>query len=59
MFWEIWYLLGILGVCIITYIDSKNDTGNNHLAQELYIALAGPIAFIYSLWCIYSELAKK
>ncbi len=51
----IWYLSGVIGICITTYYDSKHNAPSGHLLEYLFVSITGPIAFLYGLWVAYNE----
>ena len=39
-----WYLMGVIGICIVTYVDSNNDCASSAHLFELCVSLLGGIA---------------
>ena len=55
-----WYLMGVIGICIVTYVDSNNDCASSaHLFEMLCASLLGGIALVYSFWVLYYEFKYK
>ncbi len=57
----IWYLTGVLGMCVISYYDSKHGcvTRDDHLLMYLLVSVMGGIILIYALWILYIERKVK
>jgi hypothetical protein len=51
-----WYLFGIIGVCIVSYFDVRNENESVSVVNYLTRSLLGGIVFIFSLWVLKEEM---
>ena len=51
-----WYLFGIIGVCIVSYFDVKNEIESVSLINYMARSLLGGVVFIFSLWVLKEEM---
>ena len=51
-----WYLFGIIGVCIVSYFDVRNEDESVSFVNYLTRSLLGGIVFIFSLWVLKEEM---
>ena len=51
-----WYLFGIIGICIISYFDVKNESESVSLINYMARSLFGGVVFIFSLWVLKEEM---
>lgn len=51
-----WYLFGIIGVCIVSYFDVRNESESVSFVNYLTRSLLGGLVFIFSLWVLKEEV---
>jgi hypothetical protein len=54
-----WYLSGIVGLCLVSYVDSKNDCANAHLLEYLIYSLLGLFCLGVGIYAIYWHIKNK
>ena len=50
------YLFGVIGVCIVSYFDVRNENESFSFVNYLTRSLLGGIVFVFSLWVLKEEM---
>tara|TARA_R110000868_G_scaffold282409_2_gene542672 strand:- start:19 stop:222 length:204 start_codon:yes stop_codon:yes gene_type:complete len=61
VFIVLWYVLGLTGTCLMSYVDAKESTNgqDEHLANYLILSIFGPINFCVGIYAIYYYIKEK
>ena len=54
-----WYISGIVGLCLCSYVDCKHDTSNEHLLECLVVAIFGVICLGVGIYAMYWHIKDK
>ena len=56
-----WYLIGLVGMCLITYVDAQENCSGqgDHLAIYLLFSIFGPINLGVGIYAMYFHIKEQ
>ena len=51
-----WYISGIVGLCLCSYVDCEHDASNEHLLEYLVVAIFGVIWLGVGIYAMYLHI---